>query len=290
MSMSRHPRRRTVRNIRGAGLGPARDDDRSWWPTRAPILRRAWPVCEMPPGRGLIPVCAGALRLPLRFDGKKHFRQPRRISAWRRGAGGLVASRSVLSNLATGIIQLIFGPFGTGRRLQISGGTFVSAKGRSGFWTDPVTEKKGQVIRRCNLCVYPMPRGAAEVRLRLPNAHVMAGSAAGGMRPIVETHIRLLAASGTGVPLDGDAEENVSEVEEQPTRWWRLPAIKSRVMLLEIGLAGCRTILRFVLLVWLLLLLFACSLASSNARTPAFSYQRSAQLLAAADSMIVLAR
>jgi Mechanosensitive ion channel len=53
---------------------------------------------------------------------------------------------------------------------------------------------------------------------------------------------------------------DAAETRKPGTPTWRFPFAKERLLMLEVAMAGGSTMMRFVLLVWLVLLLSACSL------------------------------
>src|SRR5208283_4081833 len=89
-----------------------------------------------------------------------------------------LALQGTLSNLAAGVMLLIFRPFKIGDKVQIAGTTGV-AKDLSLFWTELVTEDKvqviipnggvwGQAVR--NYSVYPKPPDAGEARFKVADS------------------------------------------------------------------------------------------------------------------------
>ena len=94
------------------------------------------------------------------------------------GAAGLavgLALQGTLSNLAAGIMLLIFRPFKIGHKVQI-GGNIGTVKELTLFWTELETDDKVQVIvpnggvwgqPLRNYSIYPTPPHTGEVRFRI---------------------------------------------------------------------------------------------------------------------------
>jgi small conductance mechanosensitive channel len=130
-----------------------------------------------------------------------------------------LALQGTLSNLAAGIMLLIFRPFRVGHRVQIGGSVGV-VKELSLFWTELVTEDNlqiivpnggvwGQPLR--NFSVYPAPPHAGEVRFRTAEGAELE-PAMEKVRAIVEAHPRVLADPAPSVLLDRSAAENTIEI------------------------------------------------------------------------------
>jgi small conductance mechanosensitive channel len=138
------------------------------------------------------------------------------------GAAGLavgLALQGTLSNLAAGVMLLIFRPFRIGHKVQI-GGNIGTVKELSLFWTELVSDDKvqiivpnagvwGQALR--NFSVYPAPPHAGELRFRLPEGTGLE-PAIEKVRAIVEAHPRVLADPGTNVLLDHSADDSAIEI------------------------------------------------------------------------------
>jgi small conductance mechanosensitive channel len=86
-----------------------------------------------------------------------------------------LALQGTLSNLAAGVMLLIFRPFRIGHKVQI-GGSVGTVKELSLFWTELVTDDKVQIIvpnggvwgqPLRNFSIYPAPPHAGEVRFRI---------------------------------------------------------------------------------------------------------------------------
>jgi small conductance mechanosensitive channel len=139
------------------------------------------------------------------------------------GAAGLavgLALQGTLSNLAAGIMLLIFRPFRIGHKVQIGGNAVGMVKELSLFWTELVTDDKVQIIvpnggvwgqPLRNFSIYPAPPHAGEVRFRMPEGTGL-DPAVERVRPIVEAHPRVLADPAPSVLLDCSAVENALEI------------------------------------------------------------------------------
>lgn len=137
------------------------------------------------------------------------------------GAAGLavgLALQGTLSNLAAGIMLLIFRPFRVGHKVQVGGNT-GTVRELSLFWTELVTEEKvlvivpnssvwGQALR--NFSAYPVAH-TGEVRIRIGEDAAL-DAALAEIRAIVEEHPRILADPGPGVLLDRNATDNALEI------------------------------------------------------------------------------
>ena len=89
-----------------------------------------------------------------------------------------LALQGTLSNLAAGVMLLIFRPFRIGHKVQIGGCSVGTVKELSLFWTELVTDDKvqlivpnsgvwGQPLR--NFSIYPAPPHAGEMRFQIPD-------------------------------------------------------------------------------------------------------------------------
>src|SRR5437763_8780775 len=119
------------------------------------------------------------------------------------GAAGLavgLALQGTLSNLAAGIMLLIFRPFRVGHKVQV-GGSADTVKELSLFWTELVTDDKVQIIvpnggvwgqPLRNFSIYPAPPHAGEVRFRIAEGTELE-PAVERVRAIVEADRRVLA-------------------------------------------------------------------------------------------------
>jgi small conductance mechanosensitive channel len=138
------------------------------------------------------------------------------------GAAGLavgLALQGTLSNLAAGIMLLIFRPFRIGQRVQIGGNT-GTVKDLSLFWTELVSEENVQIIvpnggvwgqPLRNFSVYPAPPHTGEVRCRVPYS-IDIEEAMGTVRGLLETDRRILADPPPTVLLDNSDVERAIEI------------------------------------------------------------------------------
>ena len=138
------------------------------------------------------------------------------------GAAGLavgLALQGTLSNLAAGIMLLIFRPFRIGHKVQI-GGSVGTVKELTLFWTELVTDDKvqilvpnggvwGQPLR--NFSIYPAPPHAGEVHFRTAEETELE-PALEKVRAIVEAHPHVLADPAPRVLLDRSAAENALDI------------------------------------------------------------------------------
>ena len=108
-----------------------------------------------------------------------------------------LALQGTLSNLAAGIMLLIFRPFRVGHKVQV-GGSLGTVKELSLFWTELVTDDKVQIIvpnggvwgqPLRNFSIYPAPPHAGEVRFRTAEGTELE-PAIEKVRTIVEAHPR----------------------------------------------------------------------------------------------------
>jgi small conductance mechanosensitive channel len=139
------------------------------------------------------------------------------------GAAGLavgLALQGTLSNLAAGVMLLIFRPFRIGHKVQIGGNAVGTVRELSLFWTELVTDDRVQVIvpnggvwgqPLRNFSIYPPPPHTGEVRFRMAEGTGL-DPAVETVRPIVEAHPRVLADPAPSVLLDCSAGENAVEI------------------------------------------------------------------------------
>lgn len=129
------------------------------------------------------------------------------------GAAGLaigLALQGTLSNLAAGVMLLIFRPFKIGQKVQIGGNAIGTVTDLSLFWTELVTDDKVQIIvpnagvwgqPLRNFSIYPAPPRAGEVRFPVADGTVL-DPAVEKVRAVVEAEPRVLADPPPSVLLD----------------------------------------------------------------------------------------
>jgi small conductance mechanosensitive channel len=102
-----------------------------------------------------------------------------------------LALQGTLSNLAAGIMLLIFRPFRVGHKVQV-GGSVGMVKELSLFWTELVTDDKVQIIvpnggvwgrPLRNFSIYPAPPHAGEVRFRTAEGTELEPASAPSSKP-----------------------------------------------------------------------------------------------------------
>ncbi|MFZ3234542.1 MAG: mechanosensitive ion channel domain-containing protein [Stellaceae bacterium] len=131
------------------------------------------------------------------------------------GAAGLavgLALQGTLSNLAAGVMLLIFRPFKIGHKVQV-GGSVGTVKELTLFWTELVTDDKVQVIvpnggvwgqPLRNYSIYPAPPHTGEARLRVAD-DLDLDWAIGDVRSRLEADERVLADPAPRILLDRGA-------------------------------------------------------------------------------------
>ena len=139
------------------------------------------------------------------------------------GAGSLavgLALQGTLSNLAAGVMLLIFRPFRIGHKVQIGGTSVGTVKELSLFWTELVTDDKvqvlvpnsgvwGQPLR--NFSIYPAPPHASEVRFKIAD-DIELDPAIEWVRSLVRADPRVMADPVPTVLLDRSAAGNALEI------------------------------------------------------------------------------
>src|SRR6516225_3219064 len=119
-----------------------------------------------------------------------------------------LALQGTLSNLAAGVMLLIFRPFRIGHKVQI-GGSVGTIKELSLFWTELVSDDRVQIIvpngsvwgqPLRNFSIYPAPPHTGEVRFRIAEGTELE-KAIEKVRAIVEAHPRVLADPAPSVLL-----------------------------------------------------------------------------------------
>ncbi|MBO0739465.1 MAG: mechanosensitive ion channel [Alphaproteobacteria bacterium] len=138
------------------------------------------------------------------------------------GAAGLaigLALQGTLSNLAAGVMLLIFRPFRIGHKVQVGGST-GTVKELSLFWTELVTDDKVQIIVPNsgvwgqpvhNYSIYPAPPHTGELHFRIAEAGEIE-PAIDKVRAVVEAHPRVLADPAPSVLFNRTATESALEI------------------------------------------------------------------------------
>ena len=131
-----------------------------------------------------------------------------------------LALQGTLSNLAAGVMLLIFRPFRIGHKVQIGGTSVGTVKELSLFWTELVTDDKvqvlvpnsgvwGQPLR--NFSIYPAPPHASEVRFKIAD-DIELDPAIERVRSPVRADPRVMADPVPTVLLDRSAAGNALEI------------------------------------------------------------------------------
>ena len=131
-----------------------------------------------------------------------------------------LALQGTLSNLAAGVMLLIFRPFRIGHKVQIGGTSVGTVKELSLFWTELVTDDKvqvlvpnsgvwGQPLR--NFSIYPAPPHASEVRFKIAD-DIELDPAIEWVRSLVRADPRVMADPVPTVLLDRSAAGNALEI------------------------------------------------------------------------------
>jgi small conductance mechanosensitive channel len=130
-----------------------------------------------------------------------------------------LALQGTLSNLAAGVMLLIFRPFRIGHKVQI-GSSLGTVKELSLFWTELVTDDKVQVIvpnsgvwgqPLRNFSIYPAPPHAGELRFPIAEDTEL-DPAIENVRALVKADPRVLADPAPSVLLDRRTLENALEI------------------------------------------------------------------------------
>jgi small conductance mechanosensitive channel len=130
-----------------------------------------------------------------------------------------LALQGTLSNLAAGVMLLIFRPFRIGHKVQI-GGSVGTIKELSLFWTELVSDDRVQIIvpngsvwgqPLRNFSIYPAPPHTGEVRFRIAEGTELE-KAIERVCAIVKAHPRVLADPAPSVLLDCSAAGNALEI------------------------------------------------------------------------------
>jgi small conductance mechanosensitive channel len=131
-----------------------------------------------------------------------------------------LALQGTLSNLAAGIMLLIFRPFRIGHKVQIGGSSVGTVKELSLFWTELVTDDKVQVIvpnsgvwgqPLRNFSIYPAPPHASEIRLQISDGTEL-DPAIERVRSLVRADPRVMADPVPTVLLDRSAAGNALDI------------------------------------------------------------------------------
>jgi small conductance mechanosensitive channel len=130
-----------------------------------------------------------------------------------------LALQGTLSNLAAGVMLLIFRPFRIGHKVQIGGSSVGTVKELSLFWTELVTDDKVQVIvpnsgvwgqPLRNFSVYPAPPHTEEIRFQLAD-DTEPDPAIEKVRTVVKADPRVLEEPVPSVLLDCNGSVNALE-------------------------------------------------------------------------------
>jgi small conductance mechanosensitive channel len=138
------------------------------------------------------------------------------------GAAGLavgLALQGTLSNLAAGVMLLIFRPFRIGHKVQVGGNTGTVTE-LSLFWTELVTDDKiqiivpngavwGQALR--NYSFYPVSVRGGEARFRVPET-IDLEAAIAKVQALAEAHPRVVHDPAPGIAVDRTTAENALEI------------------------------------------------------------------------------
>lgn len=131
-----------------------------------------------------------------------------------------LALQGTLSNLASGVMLLIFRPFRIGHKVQIGGTSVGTVKELTLFWTELVTDDKVQVIvpnsgvwgqPLRNFSVYPAPPHAGEARFPIAEDTELDPTME-RVRTLVRADPRVLADPAPSVLLDRSAADGLEIV------------------------------------------------------------------------------
>jgi small conductance mechanosensitive channel len=130
-----------------------------------------------------------------------------------------LALQGTLSNLAAGVMLLIFRPFRIGNSVTVSGNT-GTVKALSLFWTEIVTDANVQVIIPNgsiwgqpikNMSAYALPVAMAELRMPVPEG-LNLNEAREKILAIVEATPKVLPAPAPNVLLDRGGTDNAMQL------------------------------------------------------------------------------
>ena len=138
------------------------------------------------------------------------------------GAAGLavgLALQGTLSNLAAGVMLLIFRPFRIGHKVQVAGITGTVTE-LSLFWTELVSDDKiqiivpngsvwGQALR--NYSHYPVPVKAGEARFRVAET-IDLEAALAKVLSIAQAHDKVLKDPAPSIMVDRTTADNALEI------------------------------------------------------------------------------
>jgi small conductance mechanosensitive channel len=139
------------------------------------------------------------------------------------GAAGLavgLALQGTLSNLAAGVMLLIFRPFRIGHKVQVGGNAIGTVKELTLFWTELVTDDKVQIIvpnggvwgqPLRNFSIYPAPPPAGEVRFPVAEGTEL-DPAVEQVRAVIDAEPRVLADPPPSILLDRGAADHALEI------------------------------------------------------------------------------
>ena len=146
-----------------------------------------------------------------------------------------LALQGTLSNLAAGVLLLIFRPFRIGQKVQIGAGNVGTVKELTLFWTELITDDKVQVIvpnsgvwgqPLRNFSIYPAPPHATEVRFQIA-ADTELDPAVEQVRTLVRADPRVLGDPVPSVLLDRRAVDTLKIVAAFSTADDVAPLVKS---------------------------------------------------------------
>lgn len=132
-----------------------------------------------------------------------------------------LALQGTLSNLAAGVMLLIFRPFRIGHSVTVSGNT-GTVRNLSLFWTEIVTDTNtqviipngsvwGQPIRNMSTYMAMAPVPTAQLRVPVPSGWGL-GDACARIRDIVTATPRVLATPAPSVLLDRGGTDNAIQI------------------------------------------------------------------------------
>jgi small conductance mechanosensitive channel len=130
-----------------------------------------------------------------------------------------LALQGTLSNLAAGVMLLIFRPFRIGQSVTVGGNT-GTVRGLSLFWTEIVTDTNTQVIIPNgsvwgqpikNMSTYTQPVPTAQLRVPVPTGWAV-GDAQPRIEDIVTATPKVLPAPAPSVLLDRGGTDNAMQI------------------------------------------------------------------------------